>query len=109
MVRDSSQVASKSGKYEIDFDDIAKLVHADPSLSVLRETFKRRITYDDVLNRRKKTMAGCWFFDYTHYNRHKDGVQKKETSTPTSKRSTESPMDSDSKRRRIIPKKHFDE
>lgn len=81
MIHESAQ---NSETDEVSYDDITDLVHSDnePWLVTLRESFRKRMSMDEVLNIRKKTMKGLYFFDYTHYNRQnkednkEDGEQK---------------------------------
>jgi tRNA A37 threonylcarbamoyladenosine dehydratase len=122
LVHETAQNAETS---EVTYDDITDLVHTNeqPWLAVFRESFRKRMSMDEVLNRRKKTMKSMYFFDYTHYNRHnkEDGEQKpKEPAvekTPKAekkeKRKKEEaplpiPPEFSSKKRKIIPKKRFE-
>lgn len=119
------ETAQNAETNEVTYDDITDLVHSNeqPWLAVFRESFRKRISMDEVLNRRKKATKSCYFFDYTHYNRHnkEDGEQKSKEptveKTPKSEKKKEkrkkddlltTPPEFSSKKRKIIPKKHFE-
>lgn len=56
--------AANAETSNISYDDILEVVHSsdDPSFNILRESFRQRLTYNEIVNQRKKKMKSQWFF-----------------------------------------------
>jgi hypothetical protein len=125
-----TESADNAETSEITYDDITEVVHSNdnPWLVILRESFRQRITFEEILNRRNKTMKSLWFFDYTHYNKQnkddeqqpktpkasssKESKQEKLAEKPKIEHEDNAASDSNStsgspRKRKIIPKKQF--